>query len=581
MANHLKNENSPYLQQHANNPVNWYPWCEKAFEKARREKKAIFLSIGYSSCHWCHIMRHESFEDENSATILNKYFIAIKVDSEERPDIDKYFQDIYRVMNGSIGGWPTSVFLSEDLKPFYSTTYIPDKPKYSMMSFPSLLEVIADKYKNQKELLITEANRVLDNLYPEENKIQATKLDKSIINRYVEQTKQLFDNQNGGFTTSPKFPQTSTLDLLIDIYHINKDKQVLEMITRSLNSMAKGGLRDLIDGGFCRYCTDEKWNIPHFEKMTYDNALLSSLYIKAYLIDHNEFYKNIAFETLDFMLEKMSEDMLFYSASDADIYEAEGKYYLYTYDKALKSFEKAGIPDENHEVLLKVLHISKEGNIEGKNVIYVDKPESINIPYYDEAIIALKKRREKREYPFIDKKVIVSWNAMMITALFQAGQIDSSYLKIAKKSLNRLLESMYIDSKLYHSTLINKKPKIEAFLEDYAYLSETLIEAYKATSDENYLITAQKLINSSIEKYYHNGKWKFSTGEFETNANIEDSSYPSAVPTMLFALHSISSLVDPVYKKFIFKTLERNSYDIMRQPISTPKMSKVTIEYLS
>ncbi len=580
MANHLKNEKSPYLQQHVNNPVNWYSWGEKAFEKARREKKAIFLSIGYSSCHWCHIMRHESFEDEHSATILNKYFISIKVDREERPDIDKYFQDIYRVMNGSVGGWPTSIFLSEDLKPFYSATYIPNEPKYSMMSFSSLLEVIADKYKHQKNLLITEANRVLDNLYPEKNKIQATKLDNSIINRYIEQTKQLFDNQNGGFTTSPKFPQTSTIDLLIDLYYITRDKQILEMITLSLDSMAKGGLRDLIDGGFSRYCTDEKWNIPHFEKMTYDNALLSSLYLKAYFIDNNNLYKNIAFETLDFMLGKMSEEKLFYSASDADMDDTDGKYYLYTYDKVLKSFEKAGIPHENHKSLLKALHISKKGNFKGKNIIYIDNPASIDIPYYDEAIIALQKRREKREYPFIDKKVIVSWNAMMITALFQAGRIDSNYLKIAKKSLHRLLESMYINSKLYHSTLINEKPKIEAFLEDYAYLSESLIEAYKSTLDSEYLITAQKLVNTSLEKYYNNGKWKFSTGEFETDANINDSSYASSVATILSSLYSINTLIDPVYKKFVFKTLERYSYDIMRQPVSTPKMSKIIVRYL-
>ena len=581
MANHLKNENSPYLQQHADNPVDWYPWGEKAFAKARKENKAIFLSIGYSSCHWCHVMEHESFEDKKTAKILNDNFISIKVDREERPDIDKHFQDVYQLMNGRPGGWPTSIFLTDDLKPFYSATYIPDEPKYGMMSFSSLLEVIADKYKNEKNTLVNEADNILRMLNPKEDKIQATRLDNSIIERVIEQSKQLFDNQNGGFNKAPKFPQVTTLSLLIDLYRLTNSKEPLNMALFSLSSMAKGGLRDLIDGGFCRYSTDNEWLVPHFEKMTYDNALLSSVYIKAFQVTQNDFYKKVAFETLDFMLDKMSEDKLFYSASDADTEGVEGKYFVYTYEKALKSFAKAGIPEEAHKKLAKALHITKEGNFEGKNIIRVDDPKSIDIPYYREALEALKKRREeKRVYPFIDKKIIVSWNAMMITALFKASRVDSRYLKPAMKALDKLLSTMYINSQLFHSTLIGKEPKIQAFLEDYAFLSETLVEAYESTLDEVYLITATKLINAAIEKYYENGKWKFSRGEFETNADIYDTSYPSSVSTMLSTLYSISSLVDVVYKKFVFKTLEIYSYDVMRQPISTPKMTEMVIRYL-
>ncbi len=581
MANHLKNEHSPYLQQHVNNPVDWYPWGEKAFQKAKKEHKPIFLSIGYSSCHWCHVMEHESFEDKKTAKILNDNFVCIKVDREERPDIDKHFQDVYQLMNGRAGGWPTSIFLTEDLKPFYSATYIPDEPKYGMMSFTSLLEIIADKYRNEKETLVDEADKILKHLNPKEDKIQATKLDQSIINRVTEQAKQLFDNTNGGFNKAPKFPQASILSLLLDIYKLTNNQESLNMALLSLSSMSKGGLRDLVDGGFCRYSTDNEWLVPHFEKMTYDNALLSCVYIKAYQATNHEFYKNVAFETLDFMLNKMSQEKLFYSASDADTEEEEGKYFVYTYEKALKSFTKAQIPQEVHKKLAKALHITKDGNFEGKNIIRVNDPKSIDIPYFDEAIKALKKRRdEKRIYPFIDKKVIVSWNAMMITALFKASRVDSKYLKTAMKSLDKLLSTMYINSQLFHSTLIGKEPKIQAFLEDYAYLSEALIEAYESTLDEVYLITATKLANTAIEKYYDNGKWKFSRGEFETNADIYDSSYPSSVATMINALYSISSLVDIVYKKFVFKTLEIYSYDVMRQPISTPKMSHMVIRYL-
>ncbi len=581
MANRLKNEHSPYLQQHANNPVDWYPWGEEAFEKARKENKSIFLSIGYSSCHWCHVMEDESFKDEATAKILNEHFIAIKVDREERPDIDKHFQEVYQLMNQRPGGWPTSIFLTQEQKPFYSATYIPDEPRYGMMSFSSLIEVIADKYKTEKDLLTEKADEILRFLNPKEDKIQATKLDLSIINRVADQAKQLFDNQNGGFNKAPKFPQASTLDLLLDVYKITGDKETLDMALLSLTSMAKGGLRDLIEGGFCRYSTDNEWLVPHFEKMTYDNALLSEVYLKAYHVSGNDFYKQVAFETLDFMLSKMSEDGLFYSASDADTEGEEGKYFVYTYEKALKSFEKAGIPKEEHSTLAKALHITKEGNFEGKNIIRVDDPISTDkILYYNEAIEALQKRREKRIYPFIDKKVLVSWNAMMIKSLFKASRTDKKYLKPAISSLDALLQSMYINSELYHSTLIGKTPRIKAFLEDYAYLGEVLIEAYESTLNEIYLITATKLTNSAIEKYFEKGKWKFSRGEFETNADIYDSSYPSSVSTMLSLLYSISSLVDVVYKKFVFKTLEVYSYDVMRQPISTPRMTHMVMRYL-
>ncbi len=576
MANNLKNEYSPYLQQHVNNPVDWYPWGDEAFDKAQKENKPIFLSIGYSSCHWCHVMERESFENQEIADILNQHFVSIKVDREERPDIDKHFQKVYQLMNGRPGGWPTSLFLTADKKPFYSATYIPPTPRYGMMGFAELLGTIEKKYTTQQDLLIEKSDEILRFLNPKEDKIQATKLDVSIIKRFEEQALQLFDKDGGGFNKAPKFPQTSILDLLLDTYLLHKDKATLNMVTTSLDAMAQGGLYDLVDGGFCRYSTDNQWLVPHFEKMSYDNALLSQLYLKAYQITKKERYKEIALQTVDFMSEKMSQDALFYSASDADTQGVEGKYFVYSYEELQKAYATASID----ESVLSLLGCSKEGNFEGENIIRVES-DSVILP---KSLAVLREIRAKREYPFIDKKIIVSWNAMMIKSLFKASRITNTinekYLSDAVNSLGKLLDSMYINSELYHSTLIGKEPKIKAFLEDYAYLCDTLIEAYQSTLNETYLIVATKLANSAIEKYYDQGKWKFSKGEFETNADINDSSYPSSLAMMLSSLYSISSLVDSVYKKFVFRTLELNSYAVMRQPISSPKMSQILVRYL-
>jgi uncharacterized protein YyaL (SSP411 family) len=303
MANHLKNEHSPYLQQHADNPVDWYPWGEEAFAKAQKEHKPIFLSIGYSSCHWCHVMERESFEDKKIAKLLNEHFVPIKVDREERPDIDKHFQEVYQLMNGRPGGWPASIFLTEERKPFYSATYIPPEPRYGMMGFATLLETIAQKYKSAKPTLLEEAEKVLKHLHPDKEKIQATKLDSSIVNRAIEHAELLYDHRFGGFSKAPKFPQSSLLDLLLDLYLLTENKAALTMVEKQLFHMAKGGLRDLVEGGFCRYSTDNEWLVPHFEKMTYDNAQLAALYLKAYHITENTFYKDVAFEPIDFMLD--------------------------------------------------------------------------------------------------------------------------------------------------------------------------------------------------------------------------------------------------------------------------------------
>ncbi|MFA5502604.1 MAG: thioredoxin domain-containing protein [Sulfurovaceae bacterium] len=578
MSNHLKSEASAYLQQHANNPVDWYPWGEKALQIAKDQNKPIFVSIGYSSCHWCHVMEHESFENENIAKLLNEHFVSIKVDKEERPDIDKYFQEVYALMNGRGGGWPTSIFLTPDMKPFYSATYIPSTPKYGMMAFDELLKAIAQKYAKDPSLLTQKGSEVLEFLKPK-RKVEATKLDISIMDRYISQAKSLFDKQYGGFGNAPKFPQVSTYMTLIDFYKITNDKEILQMIEISLDSMIRGGLYDRIDGGFCRYSTDEKWLVPHFEKMTYDNALLAELYLKAYLLTQNNSYKDIALETIEFMREYMSEDGLFYAASDADTGGLEGEYFIYDYDEAIEAFVKIGIPSKDAVKTAAMLDITKSGNFEGRSIVNISQAVD-EIQYYDLAIAALKEIRTKREYPFRDNKIITAWNAMMIKTLFYASKIEPKYLDIAKNSISKLLDKLYINGVLYHTLIGNNTPNVEAFLEDYAYLAQALIEAYQGTFEKNYLQLAITLSNEAIKKFYTHHEWNFAIGEFATKAETYDSSYPSSLGIMLDVLGKLDMLSDLDYGDIIFASLERHSHSLMRQPISSPCMSNVVSRYL-
>ncbi|KIM12114.1 MAG: hypothetical protein KU38_04195 [Sulfurovum sp. FS08-3] len=577
MPNRLAHETSPYLLQHQHNPVDWYAWCDEAFRRAKEESKPIFLSIGYSACHWCHVMERESFEDEAVAAILNAHFIAIKVDREERPDIDRYYQEVYTLMNGKAGGWPTSIFLTSELKPFYSATYLPPEDRYGLMGFGKLLGLIVDKYSQEFDLLDSKAQEVLKFLNNQAQSIQATKLDKSLIDKAIAHAKEIHDDLNGGFGKAPKFPQVSIINLVLDLYLISQDKQLLDIANFTLTKMTQGGLYDLVDGGFCRYSTDEKWLVPHFEKMLYDNALICDLLLKAYCIDGNTNFKAIAFRSLDFMIEKMSQSHLFYAASDADTDGEEGKYFVYSYDEARQAFEQNALP----KALLEYLGITPQGNFEGHTIIRL--AQEIPASYAQDipkALALLKDLRQSREYPFIDTKILVSWNAMMIKTLFKAGRIEERYNQQAQASLKALIELLMVNGVLYHSTIIGHTPKIEAFLEDFAYLGDALIEAYCSTQNEIYLVEATRLLNNAIEKYYNQGKWKFSSGEFETFADIYDSSYPSSVGVMSHFILSISSLVDSVYKKFAFKSFELHSYKIMRQPLSSPKLTHAVIRYL-
>ena len=580
MSNRLEKEDSPYLQQHKENPVDWYPWGDEAFEKAEAENKAIFISIGYSSCHWCHVMEETVFENQECADILNKSFVCIKVDREERPDIDKHYQEVHMLLNRRPGGWPTSIFCTPQNKPFFAGTYIPPESRTGSvegMGFIELTKLIANKVNSNDEKLFENADEIEQFLEHKEQPKEATVLKESFVKNFMLQVKNNYETKHGGFSVSPKFPHASTLNTLLHVDKLFDDKSAKAMLTYTLNSMRKGGMYDLVDGGFCRYSVDSMFKVPHFEKMLYDNALLCEIYTLSYLTYKDETYLQTAKEIADFWYNFMSEDNLFYSASDADSEDEEGTYFVYTYYEVYKVLEDSGY--ENIESMLQEMDITHEGNFEGKNIIRL---ESGSIPeYFEDVKILLQTLRKTREYPFIDKKVQTSWSSMMIKSLFTLGAIDSKYNQRAIKSLDALLKTMYIDSILYHTTLIHKTPKIEAFLEDYAFLSSALINAYKFTQDELYLIHAQRFTNKALEEFYNKGEWNFSSGEFQTKAETSDNTYTSSIGVMIDVLLSLGTLLeDEKYTHFAFKTLEYNSYDLGRKPVYSPYLLNQMFRYL-
>ncbi|MFA6143180.1 MAG: thioredoxin domain-containing protein [Sulfurimonas sp.] len=576
MSNRLALEDSPYLQQHKDNPFHWYGWCDEAFERAKREHKAIFISIGYSSCHWCHVMEHDVFENEEIAEFVNKHFICIKVDREERPDIDKHFQELHVLLNRRAGGWPLSIFCTPENKPFYAATYIPPYNRDRMMGFSELTAIIAEKVTANDEKLLQNADEIMGFMKPNTTPTQATLLDLKITTQFFKQASHNFDTTNGGFSKAPKFPHTSTLKTLMTQESLEPNDERQSIITHTLNAMARGGMNDLIDGGFCRYSTEETWLIPHFEKMTYDNALLCELYARAALQFNNPHYLRVATETADFMMKFMMEDDLFYSASDADTEGEEGKYFVYSYEEILSALRTCNI--ENPQELACLIGATPEGNFEGDCIITL---ESLERPeWFENFARECQKIRASRLYPFIDRKINVAWNSMMIKALFVLGRQEERYTQQAIISLNTLLSTMIREGQLYHTTLIHKTPKVEAFLEDYAYLANTLIEAYQSTFEEQYLVEAQRLSNKALELFYEGGAWYFSRGAFPTMCELDDGSYPSAMAMMVDNLLSLGTLTDSKYRHFAFKSLEYVSIKLMKSPIYTPKLTEQTIRYL-
>jgi len=495
MQNHLKDQTSPYLLQHAENPVDWYPWCEEAFARAKKEDKPVFLSIGYSTCHWCHVMAHESFENREIAEILNQSFISIKVDKEERPDIDSIYMSVCQAFTGS-GGWPTTVFLTPDQKPFFAGTYFPPKARYGRPGLQELLLLIRGKWQKDRSGLLQSAEEILAFFY--RNTSGQGKVEAQLPDRAVELYKRTFDDKFGGFGEAPKFPTPHNLLFLMRYYERNREEAVIKMVEKTFLQMCHGGMFDHIGGGFSRYSTDRCFLVPHFEKMLYDNALLMLAYAKAYQMTKTRVYGEVAEKTAAYILREMTDpEGGFYSAQDADSEGVEGKYYLFRPSEIIEILgERAGKEFNQH------FDITKEGNFEGQNIPNLLKnsncSESMTL-----GLQAVYEYRRNRYALHLDDKILTSWNGLMIAAMCHLYRVTENeiYLHAAEKAQAFIQDKLCEQNTLYISYREGKRSG-KGFLDDYANEIFALLALYGATLKGAYLEKARCFCEKAISDFY-------------------------------------------------------------------------------
>ncbi|KEI10174.1 hypothetical protein Z957_00130 [Clostridium sp. K25] len=528
-SNRLINEKSPYLLQHAYNPVDWYPWCEEAFLKAKQENKPIFLSIGYSSCHWCHVMEKESFEDEEVAKILNDKYISIKVDREERPDVDNTYMTFCQAVTGS-GGWPLTIIMTPEQKPFFAGTYFPKKSMYGRPGIIQILKQISDEWKNNKDNIINTSNKLLNTMKERVSQDKSEEINESILHDAIMEMNYYYDNKYGGFGIAPKFPTPHKLMLLLIYYKVYNDKSALGMVENTLKCMYKGGIFDHIGFGFSRYSTDEKWLVPHFEKMLYDNALLAYVYTEAYQVTGKSFYKEVAEKIFTYILRDMtSPEGGFYSAEDADSEEVEGKFYVWSLE------EIQSILGEDAKEFCNTYDITEKGNFEGKNIPNLIGKDLENIDKLEELRNKLFKVREKRVHPFKDDKILTAWNALMIVSLSYAGRVfeNKEYINRAKKAYDFIENNLIRKDGRLLARFRHGESAYIAYLEDYSFLVWALMELYEATLESNYLKQALNFTDKMIKLFWDEESYGFfhsgRDGE-KLILNLKDS-YDTAIPS--------------------------------------------------
>jgi uncharacterized protein YyaL (SSP411 family) len=509
-TNHLINETSPYLLQHAHNPVDWFPWCEAALEQARRENKPILLSIGYSACHWCHVMEHESFEDEDIARLMNENFVNIKVDREERPDLDQIYMNAVQMMTHH-GGWPMTVFLTPEGVPFYGGTYFPPEDRHNMPGFPRVLISVAEAYRERPGDVTQTAVSILGQLQRlssanESKELLTTDLLESAYRGIVRN----YDSVNGGFGSAPKFPPAMTLEFLLRIYHRTGNKDALKIVSRSCQKMAEGGIYDQLGGGFHRYSTDAQWLVPHFEKMLYDNALLSRLYLHYYQLTHDESARRVAEGILDYVVREMTDARGgFYSTQDADSEGHEGKFFVWT------AAEISQILGARQAALFSAYYnVTEAGNFEGKNILNVTRTleevaqaENETIEHVSKELAHARQKlfgvRATRVKPGRDEKVLTAWNGLMLASFAEAGAIlnREDYAAVARRNARFVLDNLRRGGLLLR-TYKDEQAKLNAYLEDYAFYVEGLLTLYETTGELIWFEEAIVLVNRMIEEFY-------------------------------------------------------------------------------
>jgi uncharacterized protein YyaL (SSP411 family) len=547
MPNRLAIETSPYLLQHADNPVDWYPWDEEALQKARDEDKPIFLSIGYSACHWCHVMAHESFEDEATAAILNEHFINIKVDREERPDLDQIYMTAVQAMTGG-GGWPMSVFLTADGHPFYGGTYFPPQPRYGMASFTQVLQAIVDAWENRRQELISSGQRLVQAIERQsqvEPHFKGKGLSHDTLYSAFHALQQRFDRAHGGWGEAPKFPQPMTLEFLLRYHHSTGNANALEMATRTLEAMARGGMYDQLGGGFHRYSVDDHWLVPHFEKMLYDNAQLARVYLHAWQLTGNDFYRTIVEETLDYVAREMlGPEGAFYSTQDADSEGEEGKFFVWTVD------EIRAILGEEADLFINAYGVKPGGNWEGKNIL-----ELTGTLEQREKLAGARAKlfgaRKARVHPGRDEKVLASWNGLMLAAFAEAARTLNrlDYQEVAECNAEFLLRELRQENGRLLRTWKAGDAKLNGYLEDYSYLIEGLPELYQTTFDPRWFVAARELAETMITHFQAPGGGFFDTSDdhealITRPRDLQDNATPSGNAMAVTALLKLAGFTN-------------------------------------
>jgi len=593
--NRLIDETSPYLQQHARNPVDWYPWGEEALQQARELDRPLFLSIGYSACHWCHVMEHESFENEAIAAAMNEYFINIKVDREERPDLDQIYMNAVLALTGR-GGWPMSVFLTPDQKPFFGGTYWPPQARMGMPGFADVIAKVREAWIDRREAVLRGADELTDAVSRMGRPAgSSSQLSDSLLQAALRSLLNSADRRHGGFGQAPKFPHPMDVRLLLRAWKRFDSQDALDVVRLTLDKMAGGGIYDHLGGGFHRYSTDEKWLVPHFEKMLYDNALLTQAYVEAFQATGNEDYRRVACETLDYVLREMTQpEGGFYSTQDADSEGVEGRFFVWYEDEIV---EHLGADDA--QVFNDCYDVSAGGNWEGSNILNRVKTHAqaaqvlgVSEQELTQVLSRCKAKllavREKRVWPSRDDKVLVAWNGLMMSAMAQAAQVfrESRYAQAAADAADFVLQQMRSESGRLLHAYKDGRARFDAYLDDYAALVEGLIDVYQATFEPRYLEAAIETAETMLEQFWDGdeGGCFYTSRDHEQlivrQKDLQDSATPSGnslAATALLRLGRICGRLD--LEERARQILEMMSGQLVRAPTSAGQ-ALIALEFL-